>query len=250
MSNTQYGEARPQGNVGLRVIRGGGASSSVITPDRPGKELNLAEVLEFGTPQKVDAFGQPMDPQVRDWRHSNFRHLGRRLPQKLFARSTARRLHLPYFWSQLYLRVLKANGREFDLGLVGINLVTDAGVEYIVDAFQNIVEVEIMNFHGIGTGSTAEAVGDTALVTELTTQYTTDNTRATGTTVEGASANIYRTVGTNPVDATVALREHGVLNQAAVGGGVLLDRTVYALITLDSGDSLQSTYELTINSGG
>ena len=244
------GETQPQGGLGLRVIRGDGGASGVITPERPGKELSLPEILRFGTPQKLDPHGNPMDPQVREWRKSNAVHLGRRLAQKTFARSVAKQLHLPYFWSQLYLRVLKADGREFDLGLVGIHQVVDAGVEFIVDAFNDTTELETLKFHGIGTGSTAEGSTETALVTELTTQYTTDNTRATGTTAEGASANIYQTVGTNPVDATVALREHGILDQAAVGGGVLLDRTLYALINLDSGDSLQSTYELTLNSGG
>lgn len=137
-------------------------------------------------------------------------------------------------------------------GIVSRKVVTDAGVGFIVDAFQNITELENMKYHGIGTGSTAEAAGDTALVTELTTEYNPNSTRATGTTTEGASANIYRTVGTNTLDAApgAALREHGVFSQAATGGGVLLDRSVFAAITLASGDGLQSTYELTCTSGG
>jgi hypothetical protein len=97
-------------------------------------------------------------------------------------------------------------------------------------------------------GSTAEAAGDTALVTELTTEYTVNSTRATGTTAENA-ANIYESVATNTVDATVALREHGVLSQAATGGGVLLDRTLFSAINLVSGDSLASTYRLTLTAG-
>ncbi len=248
---TQHqGEVRPGGALGLRVIRGDGHASGTITPERPGKELSLTEILRFGTSQKLDPYGQPMDPQVQAWRKTNAVNLGRRLVQKTLARSVANQLHLPYFWSQLYLRVIKANGREFDLGLVGIHQVVDAGVEFIVDAFTGTPGLETMNKHGIGTGSTAEGSTETDLVTELTTEYTTDNTRATGTTAEGATANIYQTVATNPVDATVALREHGVLDNTTVGSGVLLDRTLYALINLDSGDSLESTYELTLNSGG
>lgn len=247
---TQSGRARPEGGLGLRVIRGGGSSSGLITPDRPGRELSFAEMLKFGTAQKLDPFGRPMDPKVVEFRKRNAVHLGNQMYKKVLARSVARRLGLPYFWSQLYLRVLKGDGRQFDLGLVGINQVVDNGVGFIVDAFQNIVELETMNKHGIGTGATAEGSTETDLVTELTTQYTTDNTRATGTTAEGATANIYQTVATNGVDATVALREHGIFDNATVGSGVLLDRTLYALINLDSGDSLESTYELTLNSGG
>jgi hypothetical protein len=121
-------------------------------------------------------------------------------------------------------------------------------VGYIVDAFQNSVELENMKFHGLGTGSTAESASQTALITELTTEYTGD-VRATGTTTEGATANIYRTVATNTLDATpgAALREHGVFSAST--SGVLLDRTLYAAITLSSGDALQSTYELTLTSG-
>ena len=133
-------------------------------------------------------------------------------------------------------------------GVVGRKVVTDVGVAYIVDAFQNLTEVENQKFHGLCTGSTAESVGDTALVTELTTEYT-GNVRATGTTTEGASGNIYRTVATNTLDGTPgqALREHGIFNAST--SGVLLDRTVYSAITLSSGDSLATTYDLTLTSG-
>jgi hypothetical protein len=137
-----------------------------------------------------------------------------------------------------------------DCGWVGWKVITTAGVNFLVDAWQNSVELEILKYHGIGTGSTAEAAGDTALVTELTTEYNPDSTRATGTLTEGASANIFRTVGTNTLDGTpgAALREHGIFSAAAAG--TLWDRTIYSSITLSSGDSLQSTYDATVSSGG
>lgn len=135
-----------------------------------------------------------------------------------------------------------------DLGLLCTKVVTTAGVNFIVDAFQNITEVELMKFHGIGTGSTAPAIGDTALVTELTTQYNPDSTRATGSTTEGAS-NVYVSVGTNTVDATAAIQEHGIFSQAATGGGTLLDRFTFTTVNLASGDSLQTTFNLTFTAG-
>lgn len=92
-----------------------------------------------------------------------------------------------------------------DYGIVRRKVVTTVGVNNIVDAFDNTVADVGFIYHGIGTGSTAEAVGDTALVTELTTQYQTDNTRATATESQ-PSANEARTVATNTVDAAVALR--------------------------------------------
>lgn len=153
--------------------------------------------------------------------------------------------------SRLLATVFRANGLVEEHGVVSTKVITNAGVGFLVDAWQNLVEAEIMKYHGIGTGSTAEAAGDTALVTELTTALNPDSTRATGTTAEGASANIFQSVGTNTLDANgQVLREHGLFSQAATGGGVLFDRSVFAAITLDSGDSIQTTYECTLASGG
>jgi hypothetical protein len=142
-------------------------------------------------------------------------------------------------------------GQVTQYGVLSTRVVTTAGVNFIVDAFQNLVEVENMKFHGFGTGTNAEAAGDTALQTELTTQYAVDNTRPTGTTTEGASANIYRTVATLSPDSggTIAITEHGVCS--ASSGTVLLDRSVFSAVNLVAGsDSLQATYELTFASGG
>jgi hypothetical protein len=157
---------------------------------------------------------------------------------------------IPTITAALKLVVIRADGSVEDYGVVDRRVVTDDGVAFIVDAFQNITELETMEFHGIGTGSTAENQTDSALVTEITTEYQTDNTRPTGTNAEGATANIYQTVATNTVDAQVLTREHGIFDQASNAGGVLLDRSVFALITLEASDSLQSTYELTFNANG
>lgn len=151
------------------------------------------------------------------------------------------------------LRAVKINkftGEVIDFGVVSMRVVTDVGVGFIVDAFQNLVELENMKFHGYGTGGTAEAASQTGLTTELTTQYVVDNTRPTGTTTEGASANIYRTVATLDPDADVAITEHGVFSAAS--GTVLLDRSLFSAINLvgATGDTLQTTYELTFTSGG
>lgn len=139
---------------------------------------------------------------------------------------------------------------SWDYGEVSHHVITTAGVGFLVDAWQNIVELEIMKYHGVGTGTTAEAVGDTALVTESTTALNPDSTRATGSTTEGASANIFRSVGTPTFDATAAITEHGLFSQAATGGGVLWDRSVFSAINVASGDSIQFTYDMTASSGG
>lgn len=141
---------------------------------------------------------------------------------------------------RLFAKVTHKDGTVEKLGMICTKVVTTVGVGFIVDAFQNITEVETMKYHGSGTGSTAEAVGDTALVTEV-------ESRATGTTAEGASANIYQTVGTVSYTATRAIVEHGIFSAST--GGVLLDRSVFTAINVDSGDSIQFTYELTFPAG-
>jgi len=145
-------------------------------------------------------------------------------------------------------RILRRDLVIEDYGVVGTRQVVDNGCGFIVDAFADSVELENMKYHGLGTGTTAEASNQTALITELTTEYT-GNVRATGTTTE-ASQKVYETVATNTLDGTpgAALREHGIFSANA--SGVLLDRTLFDAITLSSGDGLQSTYDLTFSSGG
>jgi hypothetical protein len=232
------GATRPAGSLHLQVLRGGQAAAGGAL--WPARELSVPDIRRLGLPRP----GLP--GEVNRWRAANTRNLWRGVRRVL----TARALNLATMYGTLYLTRITAGGDRVDYGLASMRVVTTTGVGYIVDAFQNIVEAESMKFHGIGTGAVAEASGDTALGTELTTAYNPDSTRATGSLTEGASGNIFRTVGTNTVDATAAITEHGILSQAATGGGVLLDRSVFSVINLASGDSLQSTYDLTFPAGG
>jgi hypothetical protein len=151
---------------------------------------------------------------------------------------------------RLFITVIRANGQVEHLGLVSTKLVTDAGVAYIVDDWDGGANViDNFNYHGCGTGTTAEAQGDTALVTESTTALNPDSTRATGTKSQPA-ANQMRSVGTVTFDASAAITEHGIFSQAATGGGTLLDRSVFAAINVVSGDSIQFTYTLSLSAGG
>ena len=109
-----------------------------------------------------------------------------------------------------------------DYGMVSRKVITDAGAAAIVNGFRNTFEIELFNFHGLGTGGAAEGVANTALTTELTTQYSTDNTRPTGTQ-SAPAGNQYQSVATITVDANVSITEHGLFSQAAVPGGTLWD---------------------------
>lgn len=168
------------------------------------------------------------------------------LAAKLFSKLTG----LPTLTSVLSVRVIQANGQVVDYGRVCWRYVTTAGVAWLVDCWQGTYEPETMKYHGCGTGTGAEATGDTALGTESTTALNPDSTRATGSLAEGGSANVFRSVGTVTFDASAAITEHGIFNQAATGGGTLWDRSVFSAINVASGDSIQFTYDLTINAGG
>lgn len=234
------GEVGPAGNLGLVLIRKSGARIPVVEPRSwPLRPATMRDVLEFGAPQR----GLP--DEVNRWRLRNLRHLWRGWRRVALARS----LRLPHFYGQLWLSVIRADGTVVDYGLASMRVVTTAGVNYLVDAFQNTTELENLKYHGIGTNNTAEAAGDTALGAESTTALNPDSTRATGSTTEGASANIYRTVGTLTADNTIAAVEHGIFSQAATGGGTLWDRSVFSTVNLASGDSLQTTYDATFTAG-
>jgi hypothetical protein len=180
-----------------------------------------------------------------EWQRANAEHFERSL--EAMYRFKNQMGPLGTLWGQ----VLRPDGSSMDLGLMSCRVVTDAGVQFLVDTLQNLTEAEAMRYHGIGTGSTAESAGQTALVTELTTQYSPANTRATGSQGEQAgNANVYETIGTNTVGSSVAITEHGIFSQAATGGGVLLDRSVFSAVNLVASESLATTYRLTLPSGG
>jgi hypothetical protein len=151
---------------------------------------------------------------------------------------------------RLYATVYRADGLVEHLGLLCTRSITDAGVTFLRDDFNNNAQdITTMNFHGCGTGVAAENVTDTALGTESTTALNPDSTRATGTRSTPAS-NQFRSVGTVTFDASAAITEHGILSQSATGGGTLWDRSVFSAINVVNGDSIQFTYTLTLSSGG
>lgn len=140
-------------------------------------------------------------------------------------------------------------GHVDDYGVVSRKVITDVGAAAVVNGFRNTFELELFNFHGLGTGGAAEAAANTTLTTELTTQYATDNVRPTG--VQSAPAgNQYQSQATITVDANVSITEHGLFSQAATGGGTLWDRSLFTALALNSGDSIIATYIATITSGG
>jgi hypothetical protein len=206
-------------SVGFR----GALSATLIRPAKPQLAWRLRNALRW-------AF-------IRGW-------LGAHLAP-LFSRLTG----VVTIWAELRAVLFRADGGMVNYGVVSYRLITDAGVAFLVDDWDNNgADISTMNYHGCGTGTNAEAAGDTALQTECTTILNPDSTRATGTRSQPA-ANQYRTVGTLTFDGSGAITEHGVLSQAATGGGTLWDRSVFAAINVAALDSIQFTYTGTVASG-
>lgn len=232
------GSVAPAGDLSLTVIRANGD----VVPIRPDAEelaapTRLRDLLRYGLPSE-DA-GQ----EANEWRLRNARNLWRGFRRV----AAAKAFGIQAIQGTLFGTIIRASGEVVDLGLMSCRVVTNNGAALIVDNLDQTGSLE-PKYHGLGTGNTSEAAGDSALVTELTTEYNPNSTRATGTFSQ-PSANISQSVGTNTVDASAAVVEHGIFTQAATGGGTLLDRSVFSTVNLASGDSLQTTYQLTVTAG-
>ena len=96
-------------------------------------------------------------------------------------------------------------------------------------------------YHASGTDGTAENAADTGLGLEV-------ESRVTGTQGEGTSPNIYRSQATITYTSSNVIKEHGLFN--ADTGGTLMDRTVFADISVEADDSVQYTFTIQFNAGG
>ena len=161
-----------------------------------------------------------------------------------FAHQLSKHFHTVTYQPRLYARLIRRDGEVIDYGTIGVGrLVTTAFVEYQVDIMiADATAWGDFKFHDSGIGTTAAAITDTDIET------TDAETRATGTQLEGATAEIYKSVGTISYTTTKAITEHGLMN--IVTAGILLDRHVFSAINVENGDSIQFTYELTIDDGG
>lgn len=160
-----------------------------------------------------------------------------------FAQAFSRMTGIPTLTSCLKVRHIDRDGNMTDYGTIGYRVVTTAFVNFMVDQLQaETSEWGDFKFHDSGVGTTAANVSDTDIET------TDGESRATGTQTEGASANIYRSVGTISYTTTKAITEQGLFSQST--GATLMDRHVFTAINVVNGDSIQFTYELTVSAGG
>lgn len=149
---------------------------------------------------------------------------------------------VPTLTAELRAVLIRADGSRVNYGVLSRRLVTTAFVNFVVDQLQTETSVfGDYKWHDSGVGVTAENVANTAMET------TDGESRVSGTQTEGA-ANVYVSVGTVSYTTTKAITEHGLFND--VSAGTLMDRSVFSAVNVVSGDSIQFSYSLTVNSGG
>lgn len=217
----QGGSAQPAGTLTRQVNRELPASVIRMTSELSAKKL------------RRDPTGSVVHYE-EDERPARFSEMSMRERVRWFL---TRERPIEYVPREVRYRVVE------DYGVVSRKVVTTVGVTDIANSFINTFEPETYNYHAAGTGSTAEAIGDTALVTEV-------ETRIAGTQ-SSPSAGQYRTVGVVAFTATRTINEHGIFNQLATGGR-LFDRSMFSgsPIGVVNGDSIQFTYTVTFTAGG
>lgn len=116
------------------------------------------------------------------------------------------------------------------------NLVVTAGLTYIASRMTG-TSATVMSHMAVGSGSTAAALGDTALGSQLGRVALTSST---------PTANSVAYVATFPAGTgTGAITEAGIFN--ASSGGTMLCRTVFDVVNKAAGDSMTITWTVTVS---
>lgn len=120
-----------------------------------------------------------------------------------------------------------------------INIIVNGGFDFVADAIGNSSSRPgVMGWIAVGTGTTAAASTQTALVTEIK--------RNASTYAHTAGTKVFTfTASYAAGDATGALTEAGVFNAAS--GGTMFDRVVFPVVNKGADDSLTAVFTFTMS---
>ena len=118
------------------------------------------------------------------------------------------------------------------------NLVVTAGKVFIASRMAGTTSA-VMSHMAIGTGTTAAAVGDTALQTQSAIVALTSTTPSSNTVVYVGTFS----AGT-PATLT-AITEAGIFNAASAG--TMLCHTIFSAVNKDTGDTMAITWTITLS---
>ncbi len=125
------------------------------------------------------------------------------------------------------------------------NLITTAGKGGVASRINGSGSEAAFTYLAIGIGTTAAAIGDTTLESEITTNGG-QRAAATASRVTTDTTNdTARLVYTWTFTGSFAVTEAGALNAASAG--VLLNRQVFTAVNVVSGDSLQVTVDVDVD---
>ncbi len=126
--------------------------------------------------------------------------------------------------------------------LVVKNLITNAGFALVAGRINGSGSPAAATYIAVGTGTTAAAVGDTTLQTELATSGLSRANGSVSLVTTSVTNDTAQVVVTYTVTGSAAVTESGLLN--ASSGGTLLARQVFSAINVVNGDSLQITWKI------
>lgn len=116
---------------------------------------------------------------------------------------------------------------------------TDVGRKWVIDKMREAIAAgTTQKYIGWGTGSTAEAVGNTALATPAAEARVAGTITSQTTTVTG---DTHRVVGTLTSASTQTITEVGLFDAST--SGIMFLRALFTGIPLQNGDSIQFTLD-------
>lgn len=125
------------------------------------------------------------------------------------------------------------------------NLITNAGKAGVASRINGAGSEAAFTYIAIGIGTTAAAVGDTTLESEITTNGGQRAAATASRVTTDVTNDTARLVVTFSFTGTFAVTEAGALN--ASSSGVLLNRQVFTAVNVVSGDSLQVTINIDVD---
>ena len=120
------------------------------------------------------------------------------------------------------------------------NLVVGTGLNHITSRMIGATQ-GVMTHMALGAGTAAAASTDTTLGSQLGSRKVFDSVTRTGSNSEDL---VYVTTF-NPGEATGAVTEAGIFNAST--SGVMLCRTVFAVVNKGASDTLQITWTVTLS---
>ncbi len=143
--------------------------------------------------------------------------------------------------SPLFLKIPFLLGKWSDKKVVK-NLVTNAGFALNAGLLCGSGTPAAVTYIALGTGTTAAAVTDTVLQTEITTGGLARSAATVSLVTTTVTNDTAQLLNTFTATASFAVTESGIFNAAT--GGTLFAHQVFSAINLVNGDNIQTTWKI------